>query len=92
MDGRKNNSGAIGNKGGGRKPKADEEKLIQRLSELDDIGFKTLKKGIEEGNYNFWNKWMEFRYGKPKERVDLTTDGDSFNIPNIVFFGNDKDK
>ena len=26
-----------------------------------------------------------------KERVDVTTDGEAFNIPNITFFGRDKD-
>ena len=87
MDGRKNNSGAIGNKGGGRKPKADEEKLIQRLSELDDIGFKCLENGIKEGNYNFWNKWMEFRFGKPKERLDVTSNEESIHIPVTKYFG-----
>jgi len=91
MDGRKNNGGVVGNKGGGRKPKADEEKLIQRLSQLDDIAFECLTTGIKNGEYNFWNKFMEFRFGKPKERVDVTTDGEAFNIPNITFFGRDKD-
>ena len=85
-DGRKNNKGTIGNKGGGRKPKADEEKLIQKLSELDDTAFECLKNGIEEGNYNFWNKFMEFRYGKPKERVDVTSNDEGINIPIIKFF------
>ena len=90
MDGRKNNGGHPTN--GGRKPKADEDKLIQKLSELDDIAFECLKKGVKKGEYNFWNKFMEFRYGKPKERMDVTTNGDNLNIPNINFFGRDKDK
>lgn len=86
MDGRKKNKGTIGNKGG-RKPKADEEKLIQRLSELDDLAFDCLRKGISLGEYNFWNKFMEFRYGKPKERVDVTSNEESINLPIIKFFG-----
>ena len=84
-DGRKNNRGTIGNKGG-RPPKADEEKLIQKLSQLDDAAFKCLEDGIKEGNYQFWNKFMEFRYGKPKERVDVTSNEESLNIPIIKFF------
>ena len=87
MDGRKNNGAKKGeNRGQGRKPKADEEKLIQRLSQLDDVAFECLKNGIEEGNYNFWNKFMEFRYGKPKERVDVTSNDEGINIPIIKFF------
>lgn len=83
-DGRKNNGGARAN--AGRKPKADEEKLIQRLSQLDDIAFKALENGIKEGNYQYWNKFMEFRYGKPKERVDVTSNEQTINIPTIEFF------
>jgi hypothetical protein len=78
--------------GAGRKPKADEDKLIQRLSKFDDIAEKCMIDGIKAGEYNFWNKFMEFRYGKPKERMDVTTNGDNLNIPNINFFGRDKDK
>ena len=85
-DGRKNNGAKKGeNRGQGRPRKADEEKLIQRLSQLDDKAFECLKKGIEEGNYQFWNKFMEFRYGKPKERVDVTSNEESINIPVIKF-------
>jgi len=80
-----------GNKNAGRKPKADEEKLIQMLSKLDDKAFECLTNGIKDGNYQYWNKFMEFRYGKPKERVDVTSGDEPFNIPNITFFGRDKD-
>jgi hypothetical protein len=71
--------------GAGRKPKADEDKLIQKLSQLDDKAFKCLEDGIKSGNYQYWNKFMEFRYGKPKERVDVTTGGETLNIPIINF-------
>ena len=89
MDKRKNNKGVIGNKGGGRSSKADEDKLIQKLSQLDDKAFKCLKDGIKDGNYAFWNKFMEFRYGKPKERVDVTSGDEQINIPIIKFFNAD---
>ena len=82
IDGRKNNKGTLVNKGG-RPPKADEEKLIQRLSALDEDAFKCLENGIKDGNYQFWNKFMEFRYGKPKERVDVTSNSETLNIPII---------
>ncbi len=92
VDGRRNNGAKKGeNRGQGRKPKADEEKLIQKLSQLDDKAFACLKKGIEEGNYQFWNKFMEFRYGKPKERVDVTSNEESINIPIINFASNDSE-
>ena len=86
-DGRKNNGGA--RKGAGRKPKADELKLIEQLSKFDEIAEECMRKGIEEGNYQFWNKFMEYRYGKPKERVDVTSNDESLNIPTIKFYNTD---
>ena len=83
-DGRKNNGGA--RIGAGRKPKADELKLIEDLSAFDDVAKKCLEDGIRDGNYQFWNKYMEYRYGKPKERLDVTSNEESLNIPIIKFF------
>ena len=71
--------------GAGRPSKQDEEELILKLSALDDKAFKCLENGIKEGNYQFWNKFMEFRYGKPKERVDVTSGDEVINIPILNF-------
>ena len=62
--------------GQGRKPKADEVKLIERLSPMDDIALKELKRGVLAGDFQFLKLFMDYRYGKPKERVDITTDGE----------------
>ena len=89
-DGRKNNGGA--RVGAGRKPKSEEQKLIDLLSPYDDLARECMVEGIEEGDYRFWNKFMEYRYGKPKDRVDVTTNDESLNIPNINFFkSNERD-
>ena len=72
-------------KGAGRKPKADELKLIEELSIYDDIAKKCLEDGIKDGNYQFWNKFMEYRYGKPKERMDVTSNDETLNLPIINF-------
>jgi hypothetical protein len=72
-DGRKQNGGA--RTGAGRKPKADEVQLIERLSPLDDVALNALKEGVANGDYNFVKLFMEYRYGKPKQAVDLTTNG-----------------
>jgi len=84
-DKRKNNGGHSTKGKAGRPSKADEDKLIQRLSKFDDIAEKCMIDGIKEGNYQFWNKFMEFRHGKPKERVDVTTGDEQINIPIINF-------
>lgn len=56
--------------GSGRKPKADELQLIEKLSPLDDIAFKALQAGVENGEFQFIKLFMEYRYGKPKEKVE----------------------
>ena len=84
MDGRKNNGGTKGNKGG-RKPKEEEQKLVERLSPLDNLAFKELKKAMEKGHNWAIKIFFDYRYGKPKERIDHTTDGDKINLPVISF-------
>lgn len=79
MDGRKNNGG---NKNAGRKPKADELVMIEKLSPLDDVAFDKLKEGVESGSFYHLKLFYEYRYGKPRQMIDVTTNGDSItNIP-----------
>ena len=70
-DGRKNNSGTKGNKGG-RPSKADEQKLIEKLSPLEDKAFKALNNAISEEHSWAVKLYFEYMYGKPKERVEVT--------------------
>ena len=73
-DKRKNNGG---HKTAGRKSKAQEQQLIEKLTPLEDSAFKALKKGIEQ-NQNWAVKlFFEYKYGKAKEfkEIDLNTDG-----------------
>ena len=88
MDGRKNNSGTIGNKGG-RPKKADELKLIEKLDNLidnDDV-IKTLGKQILKGDSKAMSLYFGYRYGKPKESVDITSsDGFNINFNDIIKF------
>ena len=70
-DGRKNNSGTKGNKGG-RPSKADEQKLIEKLSPLEDKAFKALNNAIEEEHSWAVKMYFEYMYGKPKEKVEVT--------------------
>ena len=56
--------------GAGRKPKADEQKLIERLSPLDDIALNALKIGLESDESWAVKLFMEYRYGKPKQTIE----------------------
>jgi DUF2075 family protein len=88
MDGRKNNSGTVGNKGG-RPKKADELKLIEKLDNLidNDEVIKTLGKQILKGDSRAMSLYFGYRYGKPKESVDITSsDGFNINFNDIIKF------
>tara|TARA_R110002012_G_scaffold130030_2_gene282477 strand:- start:383 stop:673 length:291 start_codon:yes stop_codon:yes gene_type:complete len=58
--------------GAGRKPKADEIKLIERLDRIinEDEAIEKLKELIQEGNFNALKLYMEYRFGKPKETIE----------------------
>ena len=88
MDGRKNNSGTVGNKGG-RPKKADELKLIEKLDNLidNDEVIKTLGKQILKGDSRAMSLYFGYRYGKPKESVDITSsEGFNINFNDIIKF------
>lgn len=56
--------------GAGRKPKADELVLIERLSPLDDTALEAMKKGIAAGEFPYVKMFFEYRFGKPKEKIE----------------------
>jgi len=75
MDGRKNNKGKVGNKGG-RPSKADEVNLIEKLSPLEDAAFQALKTGVEKGDFKFVQLYYNYYAGKPRETRDITINED----------------
>jgi len=85
----KNNGG---NKNAGRKPKADEIKLIEKLDQLIDRDsvIKKLNELIEDGNFNALKLYFEYRYGKPKESIDITTAGQSLAFNELIGFDKTK--
>ena len=72
-DKRKNNGGP--RKGAGRPPKAKEIELIQRLTPLEDTAFKALEEGLKNGEFPFVKLFLEYRFGKAKDSLDITTKG-----------------
>lgn len=79
MDGRKNNGG---HSNGGRKPKSEEVKLIERLTPLEPQAYAALKKGIESGEFKFIQMFYHYYAGKPRETKDITLNNEQplFNI------------
>ncbi len=74
-DGRKNNSGQTGSKnGGGRKSKALEQKLIEKLTPMNPMALKSLKKALTGEKPWAIKLYFEYFYGKPQQRLDVTLD------------------
>ena len=83
MDKRTNNGGA--RQGAGRKGKAEEQKLIENLTPMNGLALESLEKGLEKKEQWAVKLFFEYFYGKPQQRVDVTTNSESLNMPVINF-------
>lgn len=79
-DERKNNGGA--REGAGRKPKADELKLIETMDAIliPESVWSSLADKVESGDTNAIKTWLSYRYGMPKQTIDQKTE---LKIPTI---------
>ena len=80
MDKRKNNGG---NKNAGRKPKAEEQKLVEKLSPLEPKAYQALENAIEDNQSWAVKIFFEYMYGRPKQAVDITSGGEKMQQPII---------
>ena len=58
--------------GAGRKPKAEEVALIEKLTPLEPLAFAALEKGLERGDFKFTQLFYNYYAGKPRETKDVT--------------------
>jgi len=91
MDNRKNNKGTKGNKGG-RPAKAEEQKLIERLTPLTDDGYKALSNALKDEQGWAVKLFFEYMYGKPKQIIEQNNTHaiNDFNIKDLIKFDNSK--
>ena len=75
--------------GAGRKGKAEEQKLIENLSPMSRIALESLQKGLEKKEQSAVKLFFEYFYGKPQQRVDVTTNDESLNVPLINFISSE---
>jgi hypothetical protein len=70
-DGRKNNGG---HKTAGRKPKADEIKLIETMDAIavPDSVWRMLYAKVLDSDVQAIKTWLQYRYGMPKQIVEQT--------------------
>lgn len=71
--------------GAGRKPKAEEIALIEKLSPLEPLAFAALEKGLEKGDFKFTQLFYNYYAGKPRETKDvtLTTEQPIFDLNDL---------
>jgi hypothetical protein len=82
MDKRKYNGG---HSNGGRRSKAEEQNLIEKLSPLEESAHMKLSEAIDSGKDWAIKMFFEYMYGKPKQQTDITTMGEK--IQNIIHLG-----
>ena len=75
------NRGGI-RQGSGRKSKAHEQKLVEKLDNVieEDEVLGTLKQLIINGDLRAIQLYFNYRYGKPKDSVDLNTTGEDLGV------------
>lgn len=68
-------------KGAGRKPKVAEVALLKMMDDIMDCNdlWKKIADKALEGCVHSQKMWLEYRYGKPRQQVDVTSDGKSVN-------------
>jgi hypothetical protein len=72
--------------GGGRKPKADEIAIIESMDAIavPEQAWRALWNKCQEGDTQAIKTWLNYRFGMPKQAVDITTQGEKVG-PQIVW-------
>ena len=79
-DGRRNNGG---NKNAGRKPKSEEQNLIEKLKPSEPRAIEVLEQAVDEGKSWAVKMYFEYMYGKAVETKEIKVNKD------IPIFGDD---
>lgn len=81
-----NNRGGA-RKGAGRKPKLDEEKTrglslsaIKKVFGSEDKAWERVAQLANEGSFKHLELLYGYAYGKPKDNVDITSQGEAMNV------------
>jgi hypothetical protein len=71
-----------GHTSAGRKAKAEEIALIEKLTPLEPLAFAALEKGLANGDFKFTQLFYNYYAGKPRETKDITVSNEQpiFNI------------
>ena len=73
------------NRGGGRPPEKIDLAFKDALKRYDNIALVALEFGLKSKDFRFLKLFLEYRHGRPKDQIDITTQGESLNTPLINF-------
>jgi hypothetical protein len=88
MDKRKTNGGHSTKAKGFDKRKNEYKDVLNdaiTTDELKDVIKMLLKKSVQEDDVTAAKILLEYYIGKPQQRIDVTTDDESLNIPIVNF-------
>ena len=68
---------------------AEEQKLIENLTPMNSMALKSLEIGLEKKEQWAVKLFFEYFYGRPQQRVDVTSNEESLNMPLITFIETD---
>jgi NADPH-dependent ferric siderophore reductase len=69
--------------GAGRKPKIDEIKVIEQMDAIavPSQAWRALWVKVEEGDIQAIKTWLSYRFGMPKQQLDVTSGGEKVTAP-----------
>lgn len=78
--------------GAGRKSKAEEQSLIEKLSPLEPLAFEAFKTALDEKKDWAVKLFFQYNFGMPKQTVDQNTNVtvNDFNLKEVIKFDNTK--
>jgi len=72
--------------GAGRKSKAEEQSLIEKLTPLEPIAFKALTEALNEKKDWAVKLFFQYNFGMPKQTIDNKVEVSNFDLKDIIKF------
>ncbi len=74
--------------GAGRKSKAEEQSLIEKLTPLEPIAFNALTEALNDGKDWAVKLYFNYMFGMPKQTIDQNSNVNlsNFDIKDIIKF------
>jgi len=72
--------------GAGRKSKAEEQSLIEKLTPLEPLAFKALNEALKDGKDWAVKLFFQYNFGMPKQTIDNKVEVSNFDLKDIVNF------